>query len=214
MRKLIPEKYAIVFLTIIYAVGIAGFCLPTLQKWVVPLTPINIAMAFLFVLLYQQGKNTKFFFVLLCIAVLGYFLEYLGVETGKIFGEYKYGKTLGPSWQGIPFAIGLNWASLVLLSCNIANRFIKHKIAATIAAAIGMVMIDYLIEPVAMKYDFWNWKGNEIPFQNYIAWFAAALVFCLYYTQTIKVKYNKLATAVLVLQIVFFATIHFYIQGK
>ena len=39
-----------------------------------------------------------------------------------------------------------------------------------------MVMLDILIEPVAIQLDFWNWRDIDVPIQNYIMWFLAAFM--------------------------------------
>ena len=38
-----------------------------------------------------------------------------------------------------------------------------------------MVLLDIMIEPVAIELDFWQWEGGNIPLQNYLMWFIVAL---------------------------------------
>jgi putative membrane protein len=33
-----------------------------------------------------------------------------------------------------------------------------------------MVGVDVFIEPVAMANDFWSWKDDVVPMQNYLGW--------------------------------------------
>ena len=45
---------------------------------------------------------------LLCIVLIfwtGIFVEFLGVNYGLLFGEYLYGRNLGPKLFGVPFLI-------------------------------------------------------------------------------------------------------------
>ena len=47
--------------------------------------------------------------------------------------------------------------------------------------------VDYLIEPVAIKYDFWHWKTLHPPLHNYLGWlFTALLVQGLFFTISFK----------------------------
>jgi uncharacterized membrane protein len=39
-------------------------------------------------------------------------------------------------------------------------------------AALLMVALDVLIEPVAVALDFWQWENAVIPIQNFVMWFA------------------------------------------
>lgn len=138
--------------------------------------------------------------------LIGLFSEILGVQTGLVFGEYSYGKVLGPKILGTPLVIGVNWLMLVYCSSVSINYLLQKDspfIKALLAAA-AMVALDFLIEPVAIKYGFWSWGGEEIPLQNYLAWFAIALVLCFLFQKMIGKKKNKVALALFIMQFLFF----------
>ena len=96
---------------------------------------------------------------LLCIILIfwtGIFVEFLGVNYGLLFGEYTYGKNLGPKFFGVPFLIGMNWVSLTTISGSISNYISKgRKIPSIVLGSILMLVIDFFIEPVAPMLDFW-----------------------------------------------------------
>jgi bisanhydrobacterioruberin hydratase len=119
-----------------------------------------------------------------------FFLEVAGVQTGVVFGAYRYGNVLDPSLFGAPLVIGFNWVLVVLGSACVADWVIQripappHTFSADLvfsgitgAVAVGF---DVLLEPVAIALGYWSWDGGYVPAHNYIAWFvisfAAAFV--------------------------------------
>jgi putative membrane protein len=187
------------------------------KDFFVNLTPINLLVSGI-LLAYHHNKKTPYFYgFFICIAIIGFTVEVLGVKTGVIFGEYWYGKTLGIKLLEVPLLIGLNWAVLVVATANLAEQVVDKrdtdvnthtytyvKVRKSIIGATFMTGLDYLIEPIAMYLDFWQWQNNSIPLQNYIAWFVIA--FCLHfiYQQTTINKRNHVAITLLIAQILFF----------
>lgn len=204
------EKRTFIVFIVIYLVGLAGFLIPELQQLVLPLTPLTLLLTFIVPLWLDKSPGTKAILALTGIAVAGFFCEVAGVETGKIFGSYQYGKTLGLSLLKVPLIIGLNWAALVYFSTHIFSGKIKNKWAASLVSAAIMTAYDFIMEPVAVKYDFWHWKNNIIPLQNYIAWFALSAIFSFVFLSLHKPKSNKLAVSVFLLQALFFSVLHLY----
>jgi putative membrane protein len=78
-------------------------------------------------------------------------------------------------------------------------------------AAILMVGLDYFIEPVAMKYDFWHWQNNVVPIQNFVAWFVLAFGLQVYFQKTAVYKNNPLAAWVFGVQAAFFIALNYFI---
>ena len=67
-----------------------------------------------------------------------------------------------------------------------------------------MVSLDVLIEPVAIKLDFWRWQENVVPFQNYIGWYGVGFLILALYFYFLPKYENRLAELLLLLQFVFF----------
>lgn len=184
------------------------------KDFFVNLTPINLLVSGILLAYHHDKKTTYFYGFFICIAIIGFTVEVLGVKTGVIFGEYWYGKTLGIKLLEVPLLIGLNWAVLVVATANLAEQVIDksqthvyniyQKFQKSIIGAGFMTGLDYLIEPIAMYLDFWQWQKNSVPLQNYIAWFVIA--FCLHfiYQQTTINKRNHVAITLLIAQILFF----------
>ena len=67
-----------------------------------------------------------------------------------------------------------------------------------------MTLLDILIEPVAIRLDFWSWTEGIIPLQNYVAWYViSALLFVAFFSFRFK-KNNIIAPLLLILQFLFF----------
>jgi putative membrane protein len=71
-----------------------------------------------------------------------------------------------------------------------------------------MVGLDFLIEPVAIKYDYWAWAEVAVPVQNYIAWFFISLVLHWFFKlQMGKVK-NPIAPFIIIAQVIYFGLLN------
>jgi len=140
------------------------------------LTPFNLLFT-AFLLIYFQPERSQSFWVFAALAAgLGYAMEVLGVATGFPFGDYVYGKTLGIKLFAVPLTIALNWLLLAYVCGFLANRLKVPNIIKVTLAALLMVGLDVLIEPVAIRYDFWSWAEGTPPLSNYLGWFGTAWV--------------------------------------
>jgi putative membrane protein len=83
---------------------------------------------------------------------------------------------LGPKIFGVPWLIGVNWALLTYASSSVAKFFSNNRFFAVTIGALLMLGIDVLLEQVAPKFDFWEFEGGVAPLQNYLGWFAVALL--------------------------------------
>jgi len=212
LRQLTANQFsnlAIGFLLIIYVVGLVGILLPIHPDFVL-LTPLNLLISLGLVLSFHKVWNTKLYTFIVIAFLTGLGIEILGVNTGLVFGEYEYGRVLGWKIAETPLMIGVNWIMLVYCSGVTMQYFLEDKnwfIKSILGAGI-MVLLDILIEPVAMAYDFWDWTNDIVPLQNYIAWYMIAFVLLVcFYKLEIAIK-NKVAVALLVLQFLFFGILN------
>lgn len=202
----IKPLYVKIFLSIIYMVGVLGMYNNPLDF--IPLTPYNLALTCLILLAYYPYKEKDFVRYLIFLFTAGFAVEMLGVQTGKIFGSYYYGYALGYKLKHVPVIIGLNWVMLTLATQSIALKFSNKLYISAALGAILMVALDILIEPVASKYQFWHWQNNEIPLQNFVAWFVISFFFQGVGSVMKFEKENKMASFILVLQFIFFALLN------
>jgi len=73
-----------------------------------------------------------------------------------------------------------------------------------------MTALDYLIEPVAVQYDFWYWQHAIIPLQNFVAWFYISFAMQLFFNKMKPVEDNGAAIPLFILQIVFFTVLNIW----
>jgi len=188
---------------ILHAVGIIGLQ-SQYQSLFISLTPFNLVISTYFLFSKHLDFSKTFWFFAILIFCAGYFVEVVGVHSQLIFGSYQYGNTLGPKFFGVPFLMGLNWVNLIYCVGIIFNRFSVPDYLKSFFGAGILVLLDLFLEPVAMKYDFWSWKNNIIPIQNYIAWFICSYIFLnLFYVFSFK-KENRIAFKFMMIQFLFF----------
>jgi putative membrane protein len=189
-------------------VGVLGLSFPETRTLFIRLVPFALILGFAGVLLFHEAKwewKTLTAFVLVYIS--GFVIESIGVNTGLVFGEYMYGKTLGYQIFETPLIIGMNWLFLVYVSSSITERINSGKFISFLLPPVLMVVYDLVLEQVAPDLDMWNWNNEVIPLQNYIAWFVIAFLFVLVFRFfSIKTK-NKIAPLIFILQFLFFLSL-------
>lgn len=193
-----------------HIVGAAGFLLPALTPLFIKLVPFHLLLMLLLVLLAQPGKDAAFWSVSLAIYVAGFLVEYAGVSTGQIFGHYRYGATLGPKLGNVPLMIGVNWVLLVYSVSAVVNLVVIRAVLRIPAGAALLVLLDFFIEPVAVKFNYWSWTGSSIPFQNYAAWFIFSIAILSMFSLVNPKQHNKPAAVLFITQLIFFAVLNLW----
>ncbi len=195
------------FIIIFYIVGLTGIAVPFTRNFFFILTPVALFFNFFLLLIYQEDKlKLKHIVLFSVIFVLGFFIEFVGVKTGKIFGIYWYGNGLGLKIAEIPIIIGMNWLLLVYLTYNIL-RPIKNRFVRVLPAAFLMVFYDFFVEQVAGFMDMWYWHKEYVPIQNYLAWLFFSIIFLfLFAVADLKIN-NKLSFIVFSVQFLFFTLV-------
>lgn len=203
------QKFSPLILVIFHIIGLILFLRSNEAS---DLTWVNLTLCGLLVFIAELGEHgqgiRKVMGIFLLIFWGGFFIEYIGTATGYLFGDYSYGEALGFKWLGVSLIIGVNWYAIVLASVNFARLFIKNKWIQAIAGAALCVLMDFIIEPVAVKFEFWTWHAGDIPVFNYLTWFIFALVFSLVYVLTTK-RLNTSAATLYVVWALFFAVLLF-----
>ena len=183
----------IAWLVAIYAVGLVGLWQPATQDIFVRLIPINFLVTLGFMLYYQKHWNIRIIAFCLFVFVATFAIEAVGVQTGRVFGVFKYGKTLGPKLWNTPLVIGVLWLILIY-SVGVMLKSLKFHSLLKAAIGAGMlVMLDVLIEPVAVKFGMWGFDKNRVPLLNYIAWFVVSFPFILMFLHLRAKVRNELA---------------------
>ncbi|MEQ9301344.1 MAG: carotenoid biosynthesis protein [Cyclobacteriaceae bacterium] len=207
MKKSKEQIVGWVFI-ILHLVGIAGFSIEATRELFQFLTPFNLLISLGLLLWLHTNRNNQFILLSLLVGLLGYLVEVVGVNTGQIFGNYTYGKTLGFQLWQTPLIIGVNWLMMIYYTSAIAKR-ITGVLALQIAiGAALMVLMDLLIEPVAIQFDYWTWSGDVIPLQNYFGWFVTALLLHAIYSRIEHTSKNGAAPYLAFAQLIFFAVLN------
>lgn len=208
MQKISTENRWIGLLLLFYFFGLLGMCLPQFQDFFLPLTPLNLLLTL--VVFYKINKDFSQSFLVLSLVVflIGFSVEAVGVNTGLLFGNYEYGNPFGFKVFETPVMIGVNWLFLALSTYGIVQRFTKKAIWLITLPPLLMVGLDVLVEPIAIKLNFWNWENDIIPLQNYVMWYITSLVIhALIYFFGPKIN-SKISFVVYGVQVMFFGVLN------
>jgi len=160
---------------------------------------------------------------------VGFFVEVIGVNTGGLFGDYSYGPVLGYRFEHVPFNIGINWF-IIIYCCGISIHTLLMKaidklsvetktppktlkaISVIVDGATLAVLFDWLMEPIAVKLNYWQWKNGSIPVYNYFCWFIISMLLLAVFHFCKFNKKNKFAVDLLLIQIMFFLLLRTFMK--
>lgn len=204
MPKLSRLQVSIGVIVILHTVGIGGMFLA--KEWFIPLTPLNLIVSGYFVLRHAEQPKILTY---LAIAVLSFAIEAIGVATGWPFGDYHYERALGPHLFHVPVLIGMLWLLLLAGGLHLATRVTKSRFVQIAIAAVLMTAIDFLIEPVAIDFEYWQWHSSEVPINNYVGWFVTGFVLAgIGNLSDNHFRNNKVAGVFFIVQFVFFLSLN------
>ena len=204
---------AIVLIILFHLVGLAGVFIPDLKPLMLQIVPWNLLLMFLLLLFTHRRFNGRFIIFFLIIFIIGIAAEWAGVHKGWLFGNYTYGETLGTKIDGVPLTIGLIWF-LLIYSAGVFMQYsrIKYVLIRVIIGAALLVLLDKLIEPVAIRLDYWHWVTNTIPDKNYICWFLLSAGMLLVFEVFEFRKQNIVAAVLFIVEFMFFAALYFLLD--
>ncbi len=199
------EQGLIILFSILYGGGIIAHLVPVLLEFTRHITDFlllftNLSVLFL---LWKKDENWTLVGMVFLFAFITFLIEVTGVNTGVVFGNYEYGDTMKLQVFQVPLVIGINWVMLTLAGMDLSQKYFG-KIYPPLMAALLVVGFDYIMEPVAIKLNYWHWFGAPVPFQNYAAWFVIALIVGSVFYKMKLVPSNKLLRAYLIIQFLFF----------
>lgn len=197
------------FFVIFYLVGILGMLYGPTRDFFSQLNSFALIISFLAILVFHPkwDKTTISIFVFIWLA--GFLTEVAGVKTGKIFGNYQYGESLGLKLFDTPLIIGMNWLLVTYMAASVVNRYITTSYIQVPVSALLMSGYDLLLEQLAPRLDFWSWQNDNIPVRNYVAWLVLGFVFQLVFRVARINTRNAVAPFILMVQIVFFVILFF-----
>jgi uncharacterized membrane protein len=158
---------AVFVLVVLHGVGLWGLLFSGQPEYFQRLTPFNLLVSNLLLFAFHRDWKPAFVLFMIVVALIGYLTEVAGVYTGILFGNYSYGESLGWKAWNVPLLIAVNWLMLVYASGIVARRVPVPRWARILIASVLMVLMDFLIEPVAIRFDFWTWHEGVIPISNF-----------------------------------------------
>lgn len=209
-RFLLSSSFLIAVLVVFHAVGLTGIIFNIYKDLCLSLSPLNLLLSCSIMILVRREKRALFILFLVISYSIGFLTELVGTKTGYLFGTYRYGANLGVKLVGVPLLIGCNWFMLTVVTASAANRLELPNSYKIPLAALLMVGLDILIEPLASKLDYWHWKNDEIPLFNYVCWYFIGVLLQFFYTKLKLVETNKVFDALLLIMISFFSILNFY----
>jgi len=198
------ERWIRIILLILYIVGAVGMLVPSTRWWFVQLSALNLFISFIGIVFSRKSKHLHFILFLGIAFVIGVAVELIGVHTSYLFGNYYYGNNLGLKWHGVPLIIGANWGILAVTSAAVVHRFELNKHLGALISAVLMVLFDYILEPVAMKLDYWHWSNGEIPVYNFVCWLGVSYLLQWIYQRMKLPEVNKVAESLFLMMFIFF----------
>ena len=208
-RNNLLSKHSILLaiIVIFHTVGLVGLYSGS-RDYFLELSPLNLLIS-ISCLVLSLGFSTRLAFDMLLVGIVGFSVEWIGVHTGWLFGDYSYGENLGWKWLEISLIISVNW---IMLSFSAIACILHLKIPDALKAllsALLMTVLDVLIEPVAIQSDFWSWNSGEIPFYNYVCWFLISFPVHYYLIKRKTPEQNKVTVGLFVVLVVFFGILNY-----
>lgn len=205
----ITPRIAIVIIILFHLVGLVGLSFPATRPLFLQIVPFHLLLMLGVIVLGHHKLNSRFGIFILVVFWLGFLAEWIGVHKGWLFGNYAYGKTLGIKLSDIPLMIGVNWFLLIYaVGVTMQRGRLKSAFFRVVTGAAILVLLDVLIEPVAIRFDYWAWVNNSIPLKNYVCWFGVSAVM-LYIFELFSFKKQSMAAPVLLItEFVFFALLN------
>ncbi|KQN28618.1 hypothetical protein ASE92_19875 [Pedobacter sp. Leaf41] len=203
------KRIAVAIIVIFHLVGMIGFLIPATQPYFIRLVPFHLLLMFAVIIFSYNADVKRLLLFVSGVFLSGYLVEVLGVHTGKIFGSYYYGDTLGYKIAAVPLLMGVNWVILIFSIGQMMKTFkVRNTIIASLLGAVALVTLDYFIEPVAMKFDYWHWDLHEIPGQNFVAWFIVSVILLKFYYALGLKQQKYIGVTMFVSQLIFFVVLY------
>jgi len=199
------QQKIIITIVVFHVVGLIGLFLPFTHELFLMLVPWHLLFMLAIVCGSHRPTTGSLFAFAGIIYVLAYLVECMGVNTSYLFGNYTYSQVLGVKLNEVPLIIGVNWFLLVYSTGILMKRSrMRSMVTRVILGALLLVLLDAFIEPVAVRYNYWHWDHDIIPFENYASWFLVSAVMLVIFELFKFKKQSMVAPVFLLVQFLFF----------
>jgi putative membrane protein len=198
------------------------------REWFIHATPYMLILMFVLLIFTQPGINKAFLVFVILTFIISIVAELVGVHTGFLFGQFEFGKLLGPTIKNVPWIIGINW--FIVIYCGavftqtmyttIEKKFPPdnllppsvQKFSIVLDGAFIITFFDWVLEPAVVKLGFWTWWTNgQVPVYNYVCWFLVSGLLLLLFELLNFKKQNQFAVHLFILQLLFFFTLRTFL---
>jgi len=202
------ERFFILVIILFHVVGMLGFNLSSVDVWFLRFVPWHLLLMTGIIIANHQRRDYQFLLFAIFIFTAGFAAELLGVHTALLFGHYSYGETLGIKLYGVPLVIGVNWFLLIYIAGVLMERSpVKNIYLRALCGAAILTTLDFLIEPVAIHFDYWHWGDNTVPLKNYLCWFLLSAIMLFVFNGLKPGRQNRVPVVLLLMQFIFFAVL-------
>lgn len=170
-------KLASLIFIALYSVGIIILYTPQFENLVQLLTPFFLTTICTLVILGSLNLTKTVALFLALVFTISFLAEMIGTNTGLLFGNYSYSEVLGIQLLNTPLVIGVNWILVTMGALNLASLITKSRFMIIILCAGFATVFDIILEPIAIKLNFWTWQQYLPGFYNYFCWFVLGLLF-------------------------------------
>lgn len=143
--------------------------------WVGLLCTIGIWLSTIIPFVKVYWNRWLFAFVIL--SIFGYVIESIGVVTCFPYWCFAYSEQMGAKlFHLVPIALAFTWPPLVIAMWSIVkylqSRFLFANIVLIITWAIGLVLVDLILDPIAVvmwlrSYTQSQWWWFWVPWTNF-----------------------------------------------
>jgi putative membrane protein len=210
-KQTLPKTDQLYLLLVIIAfhfVGLIGFYSSFSHSLFLLLVPWHLLLMLAVVGGSHRPADLKFLLFAAIIYVGGFFVEWEGLHAKVLFGDYGYTNILGNKLDSVPLCIGINWFLLIYSTgITMKKSRIRSMTIRIICGALLLVVLDILIEPVAIKLGYWYWMNNIIPFRKYVTWFGVSAAMLTVFELFKFKRQGIVAPVFLLVQFIFFAVL-------
>ena len=154
-------------------------------------------------------------------------IETIGLYTHFPYSAFTYSDALGPKlFMLTPLVVffaftplvlgGLRIASVAIQKTNITQLRSQYIYKLVFLAALIIVGIDLLLDPVVVYLGYWIWASPGfyygIPFVNFLGWLFSAILAILIYVRVFGLKTAKFQEVSFVYSVWFWAGAAFFAQ--
>jgi len=132
----------------------------------------TIVFALLTYIPYIRNYQTRWLLAIISIAAFGLVIESIGVLTCFPYWCFAYSNQLWPKILNIvPWLLIATWPPLVIGIRSMVKNYINRWYKRRIVWAIGLVMVDLILDPLAVLMGLWSFDGGGfwrgVPLSNF-----------------------------------------------